>query len=41
MAQTRTRGKLFSARAFFPRLLELRASARARQIGGFFAARAF
>jgi hypothetical protein len=35
MAQTRGHGKVFTARALFPRLLELRAG----QTGGFFAAR--
>jgi hypothetical protein len=39
MAQTRGRGKFFTARALFPRLLELCAGARAGQTGGFFAAR--
>jgi hypothetical protein len=37
--QTRGRDKVFSARAFFPRPLEVRSDARARQNGDFFAAR--
>jgi hypothetical protein len=40
IARNRGRGKFFTARAFFPRLMGVRAGARACQTGGLFAARA-
>ena len=41
IARKRAGGKSFSARAVFPPPLEQRGSLRARQTGGFFAARGF